>query len=212
MIIIYYDYYHQMTSLYENHGKLWTVKETKQLMKEVKIMEINHIALLHKRTPNAIFLKLIREASRIAEEEDDDFTLEDLSVITSLSPSKLLEGFKRIKYTRFDDEELIEVEYNKQIPKPSFLKLVKQASILADAEKNLTLNELSTLTSLSPVKLLEGFKEINYTKFEEEENNNSFDDEYKYDNLQRAIVFTLIIIGAVYFFKEYLKYLQMDYN
>jgi len=201
-----------MTSLYENHGKLWTVKETKQLMKEVKNMEINHIALLHKRTPNAIFLKLIHEASKIAEEEDDDFTLEDLSVITSLSPSKLLEGFKRIKYTRFDDEELIDVEYNKQIPKPSFLKLVKQASILADAEKNLTLNELSTLTSLSPVKLLEGFKEINYTKFEEEENNNSFDDEYKYDNLQRAIVFTLILGGAVYFFKEYLKYLQMDYN
>jgi len=137
-----------MTSLYENHGKLWTVKETKQLMKEVKNMEINHIALLHKRTPNAIFLKLIHEASKIAEEEDDDFTLEDLSVITSLSPSKLLEGFK----------------------------------------------------------------EINYTKFEEEENNNSFDDEYKYDNLQRAIVFTLILGGAVYFFKEYLKYLQMDYN
>ena len=204
-----------MTSLYENHGKIWTVKETKQLMKEVKIMEINHIALLHKRTPNAIFLKLIREASKIAEEEDDDFTLEDLSIITSLSPSKLLEGFKRIKYTRFDDEELIEVEYNKQIPKRVFLKLVKQAAVLADEEENLTLNELSTLTSLSPAKLLEGFKEINYTKFDEEEkeeDSNSFDDEYKYDNLQRAIVFTLILGGVAYFFKEYLKYLQMDYN
>lgn len=206
-----------MTSLYENHGKLWTVKETKQLMKEVKIMEINHIALLHKRTPNAIFLKLIREASKIAEEEDDDFTLEDLSIITSLSPSKLLEGFKRIKYTRFDDDNIDDNDddnYNKQIPKPSFLKLVKQAAVLADEEENLTLNELSTLTSLSPDKLLEGFKEINYTKFDEEEKeeDNSFDDEYKYDNLQRAIVFTLILGGAAYFFKEYLKYLQMDYN
>jgi hypothetical protein len=208
-----------MTSLYENHGKLWTVKETKQLMKEVKIMEINHIALLHKRTPNAIFLKLIREASKIAEEEDDDFTLEDLSIITSLSPSKLLEGFKRIKYTRFNDDNIDDNDddndddnYDKKLTKRVFLKLVKQAAVLADEEENLTLNELSTLTSLSPVKLLEGFKEINYTKFEEEENNNSFDDEYKYDNLQRAIVFTLIIIGAVYFFKEYLKYLQMDYN
>jgi hypothetical protein len=207
-----------MTSLYENHGKLWTVKETKQLMKEVKIMEINHIALLHKRTPNAIFLKLIREASKIAEEEEDDITLEDLSVITSLSPSKLLEGFKRIKYTRFDDDNIDDNNddnYDKKLTKRVFLKLVKQAAVLADEEENLTLNELSTLTSLSPDKLLEGFKEINYTKFDEEEkeeDNNSFDDEYKYDNLQRAIVFTLILGGAVYFFKEYLKYLQMDYN
>jgi len=207
-----------MTSLYENHGKLWTVKETKQLMKEVKIMEINHIALLHKRTPNAIFLKLIREASKIAEEEEDDITLEDLSVITSLSPSKLLEGFKRIKYTRFNDDNIDDNNddnYDKKLTKRVFLKLVKQAAVLADEEENLTLNELSTLTSLSPDKLLEGFKEINYTKFDEEEkeeDNNSFDDEYKYDNLQRAIVFTLILGGAVYFFKEYLKYLQMDYN
>jgi hypothetical protein len=207
-----------MTSLYENHGKLWTVKETKQLMKEVKIMEINHIALLHKRTPNAIFLKLIREASKIAEEEDDDFTLEDLSIITSLSPSKLLEGFKRIKYTRFDDDNYDDNDddnYDKKLTKRVFLKLVKQAAVLADEEENLTLNELSTLTSLSPAKLLEGFKEINYTKFDEEEkeeDNNSFDDEYKYDNLQRAIVFTLILGGVAYFFKEYLKYLQMDYN
>jgi AraC-like DNA-binding protein len=207
-----------MTLLYENHGKLWTVKETKQLMKEVKIMEINHIALLHKRTPNAIFLKLIREASKIAEEEEDDITLEDLSVITSLSPSKLLEGFKRIKYTRFDDDNIDDNNddnYDKKLTKRVFLKLVKQAAVLADEEENLTLNELSTLTSLSPDKLLEGFKEINYTKFDEEEkeeDNNSFDDEYKYDNLQRAIVFTLILGGAVYFFKEYLKYLQMDYN
>jgi len=207
-----------MTSLYENHGKIWTVKETKQLMKEVKIMEINHIALLHKRTPNAIFLKLIREASKIAEEEDDDFTLEDLSIITSLSPSKLLEGFKRIKYTRFDDDNIDDNDddnYDKKLTKSVFLKLVKQAAVLADEEENLTLNELSTLTSLSPAKLLEGFKEINYTKFDEEEkeeDNNSFDDEYKYDNLQRAIVFTLILGGVAYFFKEYLKYLQMDYN
>ena len=207
-----------MTSLYENHGKLWTVKETKQLMKEVKIMEINHIALLHKRTPNAIFLKLIREASKIAEEEDDDFTLEDLSVITSLSPLKLLEGFKRIKYTKFDDDNIDynnDDNYDKKLTKRVFLKLVKQAAVLADEEENLTLNELSTLTSLSPSKLLEGFKEINYTKFDEEEkeeDNNSFDDEYKYDNLQRAIVFTLILGGVAYFFKEYLKYLQMDYN
>jgi len=207
-----------MTSLYENHGKIWTVKETKQLMKEVKIMEINHIALLHKRTPNAIFLKLIREASKIAEEEDDDFTLEDLSIITSLSPLKLLEGFKRIKYTRFDDDNIDynnDDNYDKKLTKRVFLKLVKQAAVLADEEENLTLNELSTLTSLSPAKLLEGFKEINYTKFDEEEKeeeSNSFDDEYKYDNLQRAIVFTLILGGVAYFFKEYLKYLQMDYN
>jgi hypothetical protein len=206
-----------MTSLYENHGKLWTVKETKQLMKEVKIMEINHIALLHKRTPNAIFLKLIREASKIAEEEEDDITLEDLSVITSLSPSKLLEGFKRIKYTRFDDDNIDDNNddnYDKKLTKRVFLKLVKQAAVLADEEENLTLNELSTLTSLSPAKLLEGFKEINYTKFDEEEKeeDNSFNDEYKYDNLQRAIVFTLILGGVAYFFKEYLKYLQMDYN
>jgi|688.fasta_scaffold04824_24 hypothetical protein len=206
-----------MTLLYENHGKLWTVKETKQLMKEVKIMEINHIALLHKRTPNAIFLKLIREASKIAEEEEDDITLEDLSVITSLSPSKLLEGFKRIKYTRFDDDNIDDNNddnYDKKLTKRVFLKLVKQAAVLADEEENLTLNELSTLTSLSPAKLLEGFKEINYTKFDEEEKeeDNSFNDEYKYDNLQRAIVFTLILGGVAYFFKEYLKYLQMDYN
>ena len=78
------------SSIYENHGKYWTVKETKQLMKEIKIMEINHIANIHKRTPNAIFHKLIKEASKIADESEYDITLDDLSVITSLHPSKLL--------------------------------------------------------------------------------------------------------------------------
>ena len=94
------------SSIYENHGKYWTVKETKQLMKEIKIMEINHIANIHKRTPNAIFLKLIKEASKIADESEYDITLDDLSVITSLHPSKLLEGFKKISYKRFNNEEI----------------------------------------------------------------------------------------------------------
>ena len=66
-------------------------------------MEINHIAIMHKRTPNAIFLKIIREASKIAE-DDYDISLNDLSIITSLNTSKLLEGFKKINYKRFDDE------------------------------------------------------------------------------------------------------------
>ena len=42
----------------ENHGKLWTNEETTQLMKEIKLINIKEIAIIHKRTENAIFLKL----------------------------------------------------------------------------------------------------------------------------------------------------------
>jgi hypothetical protein len=93
-----------LQSIYENHGKYWTVKETKQLMKEIKIMDINHIATMHKRTPNAIFLKIIKEASKIAD-DDYDITLNDLSIITTLPTSKLLEGFKKISFKRFNEVE-----------------------------------------------------------------------------------------------------------
>ena len=93
-----------LQSIYENHGKYWTVKETKQLMKEIKIMDINHIATMHKRTPNAIFLKIIKEASKIAE-DDYEISLNDLSIITTLPTSKLLEGFKKISFKRFNEVE-----------------------------------------------------------------------------------------------------------
>ena len=85
----------------DNHGKLWTNEETTQLMKEIKIIDINQIAIIHKRTENAIFLKLIREAARLSM-NDNQLTLYDLSIITSLKISKILQGFKKINYIKFD--------------------------------------------------------------------------------------------------------------
>ena len=85
----------------ENHGKLWTTEETIQLMKEIKLIDIKQIAINHKRTENAIFLKLIREAARLSI-NDNQLTLYDLSLITSIKISNIIEGFKKINYNKFN--------------------------------------------------------------------------------------------------------------
>ena len=87
-----------------NHRKKWTGKEVKQLMKEINTMNIDKIAKIHKRTSNAIYLKLVREAAIIAS-EDPDIKLNELCEIVGLSPSKLLEGFNKIRYYFEDPTE-----------------------------------------------------------------------------------------------------------
>jgi hypothetical protein len=95
----------------ENHGKKWTVKETKQLLKETrKIDDLNKIALIHKRTPYAIYLKLVKEASKIAD-EDYEINLEDLAEIVGLKPQSLLDGFKKIKFDFIDREDNSDSDY-----------------------------------------------------------------------------------------------------
>ena len=81
----------------DNHGKLWTKTETMQLMKEIKIIDIKTIANIHKRTENAIFLKIIREAAKLCD-NDNTLTLYDLSLITSLNIYYLIQGIKKINY------------------------------------------------------------------------------------------------------------------
>lgn len=99
-------------SEFTNHGKKWTVKETKQLLKEARMLNdkttnLNNIALVHKRTPYAIYMKLVKEASKIAD-EDYDINLEELSEIVGLKPNNLLAGFKKIKYDFVVNDEDIE--------------------------------------------------------------------------------------------------------
>jgi hypothetical protein len=84
----------------ENHGKFWTQNETNHLMKEIKLIDIKEIARIHKRTENAIFLKIIRESAKLCD-NNDQLTLYDLSIITTLKISNLIEGFKKINYTKF---------------------------------------------------------------------------------------------------------------
>ena len=73
----------------ENHGKLWTNTETNNLMKEIQLINIKDIAKIHKRTENAIFLKIIREAAKLCD-NDNELTLYDLSLITSMKISNLM--------------------------------------------------------------------------------------------------------------------------
>jgi hypothetical protein len=94
----------------ENHGKKWDTEETNKLMKEIKILNIKEIAKIHKRTDNAIFLKLIREAAKIAE-ADKNLNIYDLSIITTLKVRTIINGFKKINYNRFQFEDKNEEEF-----------------------------------------------------------------------------------------------------
>ena len=87
----------------ENHGKKWDIYETNKLMKEIKLLNMNEIAKIHKRTENAIFLKLIREAARLAD-ADKNLDLYDLSIITTLRVKTIINGFKKINYKKFDND------------------------------------------------------------------------------------------------------------
>jgi hypothetical protein len=90
---------------YENHGMKWTVTETKQLLKETrKINDLDTIASIHKRSPYAIYLKLVKEASKIAD-EDYEISLKDLAEIVGLKPQALVDGFKKIKYDFKNDDD-----------------------------------------------------------------------------------------------------------
>jgi hypothetical protein len=92
-------------SEFTNHGKKWTVKETKQLLKETRMIDnMDNIAKIHKRTPYAIYLKLVKEASKIAD-EDYEIDLEDLAKEVGLTPQALLDGFKKIKYDFVSNDE-----------------------------------------------------------------------------------------------------------
>ena len=92
-------------SEFTNHGKKWTVKETKQLLKETrKINNMDTIAKIHKRTPYAIYLKLVKEASKIAD-ENYEIDLKDLAKKVGLTPQALLDGFKKIKYYFVSNDE-----------------------------------------------------------------------------------------------------------
>uniref|UniRef100_A0A6C0LEW4 Uncharacterized protein n=1 Tax=viral metagenome TaxID=1070528 RepID=A0A6C0LEW4_9ZZZZ len=93
----------------ENHGKKWDTEETNKLMKEIKILNIKEIAKIHKRTDNAIFLKLIREAAKIAE-ADKNLNIYDLSIITTLKVRTIINGLKKINYNRFQFEDKNEEE------------------------------------------------------------------------------------------------------
>ena len=96
---------------YENHGKKWTVKETKQLLKETrKINDLDTIASIHKRSPYAIYLKLVKEASKIAD-EDYKIGLEDLAEIVGLKQQALIDGFKKIKYDFQNDDKDDDPDY-----------------------------------------------------------------------------------------------------
>jgi hypothetical protein len=99
----------------ENHGKYWTQNETNHLMKKIKLIDIKEIARIHKRTENAIFLKIIRESAKLCD-NDDQLTLYDLSIITTLKISNLIEGFKKINYTKFinyyNDNDYNDNDYN----------------------------------------------------------------------------------------------------
>jgi len=96
---------------YENHGKKWTVKETKQLLKETrKINDLDTIASIHKRSPYAIYLKLVKEASKIAD-EDYEIGLEDLAEIVGLKKQALIDGFKKIKYDFQNDDKDDDPDY-----------------------------------------------------------------------------------------------------
>ena len=83
----------------ENHGKKWDMEETNKLMKEIKILNIKEIAKIHKRTENAILLKLIRNAAKLA---DEDKKLYDLSIITTLNVKTIINDFKKINYNKFE--------------------------------------------------------------------------------------------------------------
>lgn len=92
-----------------NHRKRWTKKELNDLLKETtKKIAIKKIAENHKRTIEAIKFKLIKYAVELIEEEPST-SLKHISKITNLSKEDLLEGFKKIKYNYYDDEEDYEV-------------------------------------------------------------------------------------------------------
>lgn len=85
----------------ENHGNTWTDKETVQLYSQVeKGIDLETIAIDHKRTVNSIKYKLIRYAIELSE-KDKLLTIDDLSKLTSLSYEDLIEGFKKLNYYYF---------------------------------------------------------------------------------------------------------------
>ena len=79
-----------------NHRKKWTVKEVKQLMKEIRTMDIQNIAKIHKRTYSGIYFKLVREAVNIAEENPN------IKLTELCDMYKLKTGYYRVKITSDD--------------------------------------------------------------------------------------------------------------
>ena len=124
---------------YQNHRKKWTVKETKQLLKETrKISDLNSIALIHKRSPYAIYLKLVKEASKIAD-EDYEISLEDLSGIVGLKSEALLDGFKKIKYDfKNHEDDNYEVDDYDSDDEEDEVKEVKEVKKELKEEKKLS--------------------------------------------------------------------------
>jgi hypothetical protein len=116
----------------ENHGKKWSINETIQLMKEIKILTIDEIAKNHKRTNKAIFLKLIREAAKLAD-NDNTLDLYDLSIITtSQKYSDLLTSSREnangaIFFNCSNKQlELIEADHNYLGSKKEFMNMFRK--------------------------------------------------------------------------------------
>jgi len=79
-----------------NHRAKWTKTEQTQLLKETKMkIDINQIALNHKRTIGAIKFKLIRIAANLVDEHPS-ININKLIDITNLSKDDLLIGFNKI--------------------------------------------------------------------------------------------------------------------
>ena len=98
-----------MANTFENHRMRWSNTENNQLYKEInKGLDLETIALNHKRTVEAIKYKLIRYAIELAE-EDQTLTLANLCNITTLKRDDLIEGFKKLKY---DYINLTEIDIN----------------------------------------------------------------------------------------------------
>ena len=116
----------------DNHGKLWTTEETNKLMREIRILTLDEIAINHKRTPRAIYLKLIREAAKLFD-NDPTLNLYDLSIITTLKMKTILDGFEEIKYNKFFKEKkeyMIDYYNNNQKSSGVFNKIIITSFIM----------------------------------------------------------------------------------
>lgn len=98
-----------------NHRKQWSDTENKHLLNEVKNKTPIHlIAEMHKRTIGAIKYKLIRNVIDDIEELREcelnfvysDPPIEYLSEITNLSKRDLLEGFAKIKFDYYCEDQI----------------------------------------------------------------------------------------------------------
>jgi len=98
-----------------NHGLKWTDEETSQLYKEIENkIDFDTIALNHKRTVEAIYYKLFRNAVKLYL-NDNSLSLIDLSKLSNLPIDYLLDKFISLNIMpHYDNSEMtVKVEKNK---------------------------------------------------------------------------------------------------